>query len=94
MNSIRPCSPIPCPPHVNTRSLRVAGGLGTIARVVADSTEIYRAPLSYADAERRIRMLYMPFHEALRDLLEEARQRFGWALLIDCHSMPSGRRSQ
>ncbi|KAB7740717.1 N-formylglutamate amidohydrolase [Parvibaculum sedimenti] len=79
----------PLPPHVNTRSLRVAGGLGTIARVVADSTEIYRAPLSYADAERRIRLLYMPFHEALRDLLEEARRRFGCALLIDCHSMPS-----
>ena len=38
----------PLPPHVNTRSLRVAGGLGTIARVVADSTEIYRGALSYA----------------------------------------------
>lgn len=79
----------PLPPHVNTRSLRVAGGLGTIARVVADSTEIYRAPLSYAEADRRIRLLYMPFHEALRGLLEDARGRFGWALLIDCHSMPS-----
>lgn len=79
----------PLPPHVNTRSLRVAGGLGTIARIVADSTEIYRAPLSYAEAERRIRSLYMPFHEALRGLLEDARQRFGWALLVDCHSMPS-----
>ena len=36
----------PLPPHVNTRSLRVAGGLGTIARVVADATEIYREPLA------------------------------------------------
>ncbi|MEN6542740.1 N-formylglutamate amidohydrolase [Parvibaculum sp.] len=79
----------PLPPHVNTRSLRVAGGLGTIARVVAESTEIYRAPLSYAEAERRIRLLYMPFHEALRSLLEEAHEQFGWALLVDCHSMPS-----
>lgn len=79
----------PLPPHVNTRSLRVAGGLGTIARVVADSTEIYRAPLAYAEAERRIRQLYMPFHEALRGLLEEAYGMFGWALLVDCHSMPS-----
>jgi N-formylglutamate amidohydrolase len=79
----------PLPPHVNTRSLRVAGGLGTIARVVADSTEIYREPLSYAEAERRIRQLYMPFHEALRDLLEETHRRFGWAVLVDCHSMPS-----
>lgn len=79
----------PLPPHVNTRSLRVAGGLGTIARVVADAIEIYRAPLSYAEAERRIRLLYMPFHEALRGLLEETHRLFGRAVLIDCHSMPS-----
>jgi len=79
----------PLPPHVNTRSLRVAGGLGTIARVVADATEIYREPLTYAEAERRIRLLYMPFHDALRDLLEETHRIFGGALLIDCHSMPS-----
>jgi len=79
----------PLPPHVNTRSLRVAGGLGTISRVVADATEIYREPLAYAEAERRIRALYMPFHDALRDLLEETHRIFGGALLIDCHSMPS-----
>ena len=79
----------PLPPHVNTRSLRVAGGLGTIARVVADATEIYREPLTYAEAERRIRLLYMPFHDTLRNLLEETHRAFGGALLIDCHSMPS-----
>ncbi len=77
------------PPHANTRSVRVAGGLGTIARVVADSTEIYRAPLSYAEAERRIRTLYMPYHQTLSDLLESTFHRFGCAVLIDCHSMPS-----
>ncbi|MBI1260903.1 MAG: N-formylglutamate amidohydrolase [Rhizobiales bacterium] len=77
------------PPHANTRSLRVAGGLGTIARIVSDTAEIYREPLLYAEAERRIRLLYMPFHAALRELLEQTRARFGKALLIDCHSMPS-----
>lgn len=79
----------PLPPHVNTRSLRVAGGLGTIARVVADSAEIYREPLVYAEAEQRIRHLYMPFHETLRSLLEDTLSGFGCAVLIDCHSMPS-----
>ncbi|WP_428482513.1 N-formylglutamate amidohydrolase [Pyruvatibacter mobilis] len=77
------------PPHANTRSVRVAGGLGTIARVVADSTEIYRAPLSYAEADHRIRTLYMPYHQALSELLENTFHRFGCAVLIDCHSMPS-----
>jgi len=79
----------PLPAHVNTRSLRVAGGLGTIARVVADGTEIYRAPLSFAEAERRIADLYMPFHEALTDFLQQTHKTFGHAILIDCHSMPS-----
>ena len=32
------------PPFANTRSMRVAGGLGTIPRIVADGQEIYRAP--------------------------------------------------
>lgn len=77
------------PPHANTRSVRVAGGLGTIARVVADSTEIYRAPLSYAEADHRIRTLYMPYHQALSELLESTFRRFGCTVLIDCHSMPS-----
>ena len=34
----------PLPPYANTRSLRVAAGLGTIARVVADAKEIYADP--------------------------------------------------
>ena len=33
------------PPFANTRSLRVAGGLGTIPRIVADGQEIYRGRL-------------------------------------------------
>lgn len=79
----------PLPPHANTRSLRVAGGLGTIPRLVAEATEIYRTRLPYAEAESRIRDIYMPFHETLRGLLEATHQQFGDVLLIDCHSMPS-----
>lgn len=77
------------PAHANTKSLRVAGGLGTIARVVADQTEIYRKRLRYSEAEGRIRDLYMPFHETLRGLLERTHRQFGDAVLLDCHSMPS-----
>ena len=77
------------PPHVNTRSVRVASGLGTIPRVVTDSTEIYRNQITYAEADLRIKHLYLPFHEALRSLLQETMTTFGCAVLIDCHSMPS-----
>ncbi len=79
----------PLPAHVNTASLRVAGGLGTIARLVASGAEIYHGKLRFADAERRIERLYRPYHAALRQLVDETRRRFGCALLIDCHSMPS-----
>jgi N-formylglutamate amidohydrolase len=77
------------PAYVNTRSARVAGGLGTIAKVVASGAEIYSRKLSFAEAKARIDTLYKPYHAALRNLLVETRDRFGFAVLIDCHSMPS-----
>jgi len=39
-------------------------------------------------------MLYRPFHAALAELLETTRKRFGIAVLIDCHSMPSASMGQ
>jgi len=77
------------PLHVNTGSLRAAGGLGTIARVVADGKNIYREKLPYAEAERRIGALYRPYHATLDALLADAERACGAAVLIDCHSMPS-----
>jgi N-formylglutamate amidohydrolase len=77
------------PDFANTQSARVVGGLGTIARIVADSEDIYRERLPISAAFERIERLYRPFHAALADLLEATRRRFGVAVLIDCHSMPS-----
>ncbi len=77
------------PDYANTRSTRVSGGLGTIARVVSNGAEIYRQKLPVAEAKQRIRLFYDPFHEALARLLAETKARFGCAVLIDCHSMPS-----
>ena len=77
------------PGFVNTRSVRVAGGLGTIARVVGESQEIYARRLSVEEGLGRVERLYKPYHAALRQLLDRAHGRFGFAVLIDCHSMPS-----
>ena len=77
------------PSFVNSRSLRVAGGLGTIARVVGEAQEIYAKRLKVEDAIGRIEALYKPYHRALRDLLDRAVAQFGQTLLVDCHSMPS-----
>ena len=77
------------PSFANTRSMRVAGGLGTIARVVGDAQEIYGHRISVDDAIRRIEGLYKPYHRALRRLFTRIHRDFGAAILIDCHSMPS-----
>jgi N-formylglutamate amidohydrolase len=77
------------PEFANTRSLRVAAGLGTIPRVVADAREIYAARLRVEEAMHRIESLYKPYHAVLKTLLERAHARFGVAVLVDCHSMPS-----
>jgi N-formylglutamate amidohydrolase len=77
------------PHYANTQSVRVVGGLGTIARIVSESDEIYREPLTVGAALERINRLYTPYHATLSALLAEAEAAFGVAVLIDCHSMPS-----
>ena len=77
------------PSFANTRSMRVAGGLGTVARVVGDAQEIYSQRIPVEDAIRRIEGLYKPYHRALRRLFTRVHRDFGAAILIDCHSMPS-----
>jgi N-formylglutamate amidohydrolase len=77
------------PSFANTRSMRVAGGLGTIPRVVGDGQEIYRERLAVDDALSRIEALYKPYHRALRRLINKVHQSFGTVVVVDCHSMPS-----
>src|SRR6202030_4023125 len=77
------------PSFANTRSMRVAGGLGTVARVVGDAQEIYDQRIPVDDALRRIEGLYKPYHRALRRLVTRVHRDFSAAILVDCHSMPS-----
>jgi len=79
----------PLPDYANTRSLRVAAGLGTIPRVVGDAQPIYRGRLPVAEALARVAGLHRPYHQRLAGLIERTRARFGVVVLVDCHSMPS-----
>jgi N-formylglutamate amidohydrolase len=79
----------PLPGFVNRRSPRVAAGLGTIARVVANGAEIYSCKLDFDEAHARIERCYRPYHDALEDLIARTQSMFGTCILIDCHSMPS-----
>ncbi|CDZ26106.1 N-formylglutamate amidohydrolase [Neorhizobium galegae] len=82
----------PLPPFVNIGSMRVAGGLGTIPRIVAENMEIYRRRLPVNEALSRIETIYKPYHACLRKLIARTHARFGLAILIDCHSMPGNIR--
>lgn len=77
------------PDWVNTTSPRVGAGLGTIARVVATGEAIYRDKLPFAEAQRRVRDYWQPYHDALGGIIAQTMARFGTCLLIDCHSMPA-----
>lgn len=77
------------PKDADTRSSRVIAGLGVIPRIVADGHDIYAKKLYFLDARRRLGACYDPYHQALSSLINEARQQFGCAIIIDCHSMPS-----
>ena len=77
------------PNFVNSQSPRVRVGLGTIARVVASGEEIYARKLKFSEAAQRIETLYRPYHRTLKQLLDATQERYGFAILLDCHSMPS-----
>ena len=79
------------PSFANTRSMRVAGGLGTVARVVGDAQEIYDRRISVNDALRRIESLYKPYHRALRRLFTKCiaiSARRSWSIATPCRRPP------
>jgi N-formylglutamate deformylase len=75
---------------VDLPSARVTAGLGVIPRIVRDGADIYRGKLDPEEAGQRLENLYRPYHQALETLVTETLARFGVAVVVDCHSMPSG----
>ena len=72
----------------NGHNPRVASGLGVIPRVVANGRAIYSGKITMAEAQKRLKDFWQPYHTELQNLLNDARQQFGTAILVDCHSMP------
>lgn len=75
----------PLPPRATER---VAAGLGVLPRVAAQGLDIYRRRVPAAEAAARLAALHRPWHARITELLARARARHGYAILIDCHSMP------
>jgi N-formylglutamate deformylase len=78
--------PLPVPSRTTER---VAAGLGVLPRVAGQGLDIYRRRLTVGEAETRIAALHRPWHDRLAELIARARTRHGYAILVDCHSMPT-----
>jgi N-formylglutamate amidohydrolase len=82
----------PLPSFANARSARVAGGLGTVPKLVGEGLDIYASRIRLGEAIDRVENVYKPFHDCLRRLVSRTHARFGFAVLVDCHSMPASIR--
>jgi N-formylglutamate amidohydrolase len=49
---------------------------------------LWRRPISAAQLGERLDQAHRPYHSAIDELISMVVDRFGCALLIDCHSMP------
>ena len=62
---------------------------GLIWRTAVGNVPILTGSLTYAELQLRLRRYYQPYHRALEVLLARRRARFGFAVLLEAHSMPS-----
>mgnify|MGYP000868154198 CR=1 FL=1 len=62
---------------------------GIVWRLTSDGERVLDAPLPRSELERRLETYYRPYHGALRDLVARKRARFGFAIVLAAHSMPS-----
>jgi N-formylglutamate amidohydrolase len=66
---------------------------GLIWRTTTEDRPALLAPLPRQELERRLTQIYRPYHDALQQLLREKLERFGVAVLLCAHSMPSQGRA-
>ena len=62
---------------------------GLIWRLTTDGDPALIRRLPRAELERRLEGVYRPYHRAVTNALERKRARFGFAVLLCAHSMPS-----
>lgn len=68
---------------------------GLIWRLTSEGERVHARPLTRAELEERLEVVYRPYHRALRAALDRKRDKFGIAILLAAHSMPStGRNAQ
>lgn len=70
-------------------SAKLRSGLGLVPRRAGPAGDLWRARFSGEAIDRRIADDHRPYHAALGSALTAACHRFGHAVLLDIHSMPT-----
>lgn len=88
---------VPDHPHPNPRPSTSSLSIGQQRRPIRNRGVLWRSAvgniplltaLPYAQFAERISRYHAPYYAALERLLERRRRRFGYAILLDAHSMP------
>lgn len=76
-------------PEPVSMSAACTRGMGLIRRYALPGVPMYDRLLPVAEVEQRIKCYYLPYHAALKEMLDAAHDGFGSVWHINCHSMKS-----
>ncbi|MFO0683288.1 MAG: N-formylglutamate amidohydrolase [Sandaracinus sp.] len=62
---------------------------GVVWRTTTEGKPALREPITYAELERRLALYHAPYHAALEAEIARKKARFGRAIVVAGHSMPS-----
>lgn len=68
---------------------KVRLGKGLVWRLTDDGQPIYQRQLTVREIQGRIARCWAPYHRAVSDAVDAAHRRHGFAIHINCHSMPA-----
>lgn len=75
-------------PRRGRMTARARGGLGIVPARTQQHGYLWRRTISPKQLEERLDQAHRPYHDAIEDQLGLLLDRFGCAVLLDCHSMP------
>lgn len=64
-------------------------GLGVVHRINYKRENLYAGLLDYNEVQERLKNVYDVYHKQLQKNIDAVLKKFGFCLVLDCHSMPS-----
>lgn len=64
-------------------------GLGVVHRINYKRENLYAGLLDYNEVQARLKNVYDVYHKQLQKNIDVVLKKFGFCLVLDCHSMPS-----